>query len=84
MGLPNPSRETKFSGANADREIILIIFPLQLTTNKQDWQLYPVDPSSCYNMCNHTIHTPASSAEVMSSILLVNPEFVFFFRYRKA
>ena len=30
MGLPNPSRETKFSGPNADREISL--FPIQLTT----------------------------------------------------
>ena len=29
-GLPNPSREAKFSGANADREIF--IFPVQLTT----------------------------------------------------
>ena len=29
-GLPNPSRETKFSGANADREIF--IFPVHLTT----------------------------------------------------
>ena len=29
-GLPNPSRETKFSGANGDREIF--IFPVQLTT----------------------------------------------------
>ena len=44
MGLPNPSRETKFSGANADREIF--IFPVQLTV--QDWQPYPVDPYSCY------------------------------------
>ena len=32
MGLPNPSRETKFSGANADREIFL--FPVQLTTSR--------------------------------------------------
>ena len=31
-GLPNPSRETNFSGANADREIF--IFPIQLTTTK--------------------------------------------------
>ena len=31
-GLPNPSRETKFSGANADREIF--IFPVQLTTSR--------------------------------------------------
>ena len=32
MGLPNPSRETKFSGANADREIL--IFPVELTTSR--------------------------------------------------
>ena len=30
MGLPNPCRETKFSGANAERE--LLFFPVQLTT----------------------------------------------------
>ena len=30
MGLPNPSRETTFSGTNADREIF--IFSIQLTT----------------------------------------------------
>ena len=29
-GLPNPSRETKLSGANADKD--LFIFPVQLTT----------------------------------------------------
>ena len=33
-GRPNPSRETKFSGANADRE--MFIFPVQLTTSKID------------------------------------------------
>ena len=32
MGLPNSSRETKFSGANRDREIF--IFPVQLTTSR--------------------------------------------------
>ena len=32
MGLPNPSRKTKFSGANGDREIF--IFPVQLTTGR--------------------------------------------------
>ena len=31
-GLPNPSRETKFSGANGDRK--KIIFPVQLTTSR--------------------------------------------------
>ena len=30
MGLPTPSPETNFSGANADREIS--IFPVQLAT----------------------------------------------------
>ena len=32
MGLSNPSRETKFSGANGDREIL--IFPVRLTTSR--------------------------------------------------
>ena len=32
MGLPNPSRETKFSSANSDRE--MFIFPVQLTTSR--------------------------------------------------
>ena len=30
--VPNPSRETEFSGTNADREIF--IFPVQLTTSR--------------------------------------------------
>ena len=32
MRLPNPSRETKLSGANADREIS--ISPVELTTSR--------------------------------------------------
>ena len=40
MGLPNPSRETKFSGANEDKE--LLIFPVQLADREQDWQPCPV------------------------------------------
>ena len=32
MGLPKPSRETKFSGANGDREIFLL--PVQLTASR--------------------------------------------------
>ena len=32
-GRPKPSRETKFSGANGDKEIMLI-FPVQLTTTR--------------------------------------------------
>ena len=53
--LPNPSRETKFSGANsADREIYSLSphFPCS-ADHEQDWQPYPVDPCSCY-MCDYT------------------------------
>ena len=32
MGRPNPSRETKFSGANGDKGTF--IFPVQLTTSR--------------------------------------------------
>ena len=32
MGLPNPSRETKFSPVNGDGKIF--IFPIQLTTSR--------------------------------------------------
>ena len=31
-GLPKPSRETKFSGTNVDRDIL--VFPIQLTTSR--------------------------------------------------
>ena len=50
---PNTSRETKFSGANGDREIF--VFPVQLTTSRNG-NLTPVDPYSA--MCDHYIlHT---------------------------
>ena len=42
MGLPSPSRETKFSGTNGDREIF--IFPAQLTTTRID-NLTPLIPT---------------------------------------
>ena len=37
------SRETKFSGANGDRE--KFVFP-RSADHEQDWQPYPVDPYS--------------------------------------
>ena len=43
-GLPNPSRETKFSGTNGDRKIFL--FPVQLTTSRIDNLTRSVDPYS--------------------------------------
>ena len=41
-GLPNSARETKFSGANGDRQGN-IPFPCS-ADHEQDWQPYPVDP----------------------------------------
>ena len=38
-GRPSPTRETKFSGANGDREIF--IFPAQLTTSRIDYLNLP-------------------------------------------
>ena len=52
-GLPNPSRETRFSGVKGDREIF--IFPVQLTQG-QDWQPYPVDLSLA--ICDYHTYTP--------------------------
>ena len=49
--MPNPSRETKFSGTN-ERGQGNIHFSCS-ADHVQDWQPYPVDPCSCY-MCDHT------------------------------
>ena len=54
MGRSNLARETKFSGANGDRENI--IFPVQLTKIKQDWKSYPVQPYSAES-ADHTFCT---------------------------
>ena len=52
MGLPNPSRETKFSGANGDREYF--IFIVQLADREQDWQPSPVMMAIQINLALHT------------------------------
>ena len=49
-GWPNPSRETKFSGANEDRGKNIILF---ISDHEQDWQPYPVDP---YHTAESTDH----------------------------
>ena len=61
-GLPNPSRETKFLGANGDRENF--IFPACSADREQEWQPYPVDPDPCYSIPGtwyvitiHSLHT---------------------------
>ena len=52
MGLPNLSRETRFSGANADREIF--IFPVQLTTSRIGNLTRLIDTLAIC-MCDHAI-----------------------------
>ena len=42
MGFPSPSRETKFSDANEDREIFT--FPVQVNTTRIGNLTYSVDP----------------------------------------
>ena len=52
--LPNPSRETKFSGANANREN----FPCS-ADHEKDWQPYPVEILTlaiCDDLYIHTYH----------------------------
>ena len=49
--MPNPSRETKFSGANGDRE--MFIFPVQLTTSRIDNLTLAI----CDDHTNRLIHT---------------------------
>ena len=54
-GTANPSRETKFSGANGDKD--MVSFPCS-ADHEQNWQPHPVDPYSCY-ICDHSYtHTP--------------------------
>ena len=45
-GLPNPSREANFSGANADREKMYQVDVSFSADHEQDWKPYPVDPYS--------------------------------------
>ena len=52
MGLPNPSRETKFSGANADREIF--IFPVQLTASRIGDLTRLIHTLAIGSTCDHT------------------------------
>ena len=61
-GLPNPSRETRFSGANGDREIF--IFSIQLTTSRIDNLTRPVDSYSA--ICDD--HTYALHMDETNSI----------------
>ena len=62
------SGETKFSGANVDREEIIVPF---LSNHEQDWQPYPVDPYSAENAA-YTYRVPGSRAAVLQSPVMPN------------
>ena len=69
-GLPNPSRETKFSGANADREILII--PLQLTTSRigsLTRLIHTLAILVCVTIHAYYIHTPDLAKAEGSSIV---------------
>ena len=51
-GRPNLSCETKFSGANADREDLFSLCPAD---HKKDWQPHPAGPQFTERHCH--IHT---------------------------
>ena len=61
MGLPNPSRKTKFSGANAEREIF--IFPVQLTTCRIG-NLTRLSHTLAIRVTIHTVYVHASILSV--------------------
>ena len=52
MGLPSPSCETKFSGANRDREVYQYIFRVQLNTSRID-NLTRIDPFTLARCDDH-------------------------------
>ena len=39
------------------------LFSLFAADHEQDWQPYPVDPYSCYIMCDHTCSTAAAAVD---------------------
>ena len=54
MELPNPFRETKFSGADGDRKIL--IFPVQLTTSRignLTWSIHTLAICGDYKYTSH-------------------------------
>ena len=55
MRLPNPSRETKFSGTHGDRGIV--IFLVQLTTSRIGNLTRLILTLAIYVMTIHIIHT---------------------------
>ena len=67
----NPSRETKFSGAN-ERGQGNIRFPCS-ADHKQDWQPYSIDPYSCF-MCDHTyiLHSRINSGFLKYTKQIIN------------
>ena len=70
MGLPKPSRETKFSGADEDRK--KIIFPVQLTTSRiSNLTRLILTLATVYVMTLHTCIRHRVSPELIGSRIRV-------------
>ena len=65
-GTAKPSRETKFSGANADGDFLCS------ADHEQDWQPYPVDPYTAICVTIHTCILSRSVFEVISTYLILS------------
>ena len=70
-GTAEPSRETKFSDANADREILF--FPVQLTTSRID-NLTGLIHTLAICVTIHKPNIRALSGEIMSGHNIINRE----------
>ena len=68
MGPPNPSRETKFSGANEDSE--KLIFPVQLLTTSR---IDNLEPCTVVRAIHTNIYMDITAGRLGSSEVLRNP-----------
>ena len=72
-GLPNPSRETKFSGANGDREIF--IFPFQLTTSRIGNLIFRLTLILLNVITIHDTHVGSVESQVDSDLTILDVGF---------
>ena len=67
-GLPNPSRETKFSGANGDREKSFSL--VQLTTSRIGNLTRLIHTLAIRVMCDHTYYHRGTRSNAMKRFCL--------------
>ena len=65
-----PEYEDEQADAGRDYRTRLARRPVQLADHEQDWQPYPVDPYSCYCICDYRVRLPI--LHVVSSTEKIN------------